>query len=559
MAQDPKKETPLKSPGPGNYMWRGGKKIELEEQEDRFTIIPPDKKQIEALSALPGVRSIEPITKQVFKVITTAPERDSTMAALRSKAFNTIAHHAYRPKNSEATVFYITDKCIVRFKPDASTKAIEGLLQKYGLNLIKEYEGQPNTYLLQVSSDSGGNPVKVTNRLVEDEPIVEYAEPVAINRFQQAWIPSDPLYTNQWHLFARNGVQLEAAASVNAPEAWDITRGERSIVIALLDDGFYHPDDLVGDGKIVFPKDYIDGLDPMPGPGDYHGTPCAGVALAESNGKGLVGIAPGCAFMPVRFPLNSDDDKFIEVFNEVGRRADVISCSWGPPPAYAPLPITIYDMFTRITTSGGPRGKGCVVCFAAGNYNASVDDAINASGHAWLDYGSGMMRRTVGPILNGNATHPNIIAVSASTSLNKHADYSNYGPEISVCAPSNNFHPLDRQKSVAGRGIWTTDNEGFGDDFTPGSLYTGTFGGTSSATPLVAGIAGLVLSVNPDLAATEVKDILQSTADKIVDNLPDVVGKNRGSYNAEGHSEWFGFGKVNAAKAVTEAKRRKNH
>ena len=80
---------------------------------------------------------------------------------------------------------------------------------------------------------------------------------------------------------------------VNAPDAWEISRGERNIVVALLDDGFYHPEDLVGEGKIVFPKDYIDGLNPTPGPGDYHGTPCAGVALAESNGKGVVAIISG--------------------------------------------------------------------------------------------------------------------------------------------------------------------------------------------------------------------------------------------------------------------------
>jgi subtilisin family serine protease len=88
-------------------------------------------------------------------------------------------------------------------------------------------------------------------------------------------------------------------------------------------------------------------------------------------------------------------------------------------------------------------------------------------------------------------------------------------------------------------------------------MYTGLFGGTSSATPLVAGIAALVLSANPDLSAKEVKDILQSTADKITDTELDIDGKNRGSYDNNGHCPWFGYGKVNAAKAVAEAKRRK--
>ncbi|GAC44172.1 S8 family serine peptidase, partial [Paenibacillus popilliae] len=91
---------------------------------------------------------------------------------------------------------------------------------------------------------------------------------------------------------------------------------------------------------------------------------------------------------------------------------------------------------------------------------------------------------------------------------------------------------------------------------TLGSRYTGNFGGTSSATPLVAGVAALMLSANPDLRAAEVKTILQLTADKIQDTLPDHNGNNRGTYDQKGHSEWFGYGKVNAAKAVKEATKR---
>jgi hypothetical protein len=73
----------------------------------------------------------------------------------------------------------------------------------------------------------------------------------------------------------------------------------------------------------------------------------------------------------------------------------------------------------------------------------------------------------------------------------------------------------------------------------------------------VAGVAALMLSANPELMASEVKEILQSTADKIVDGDPDIVlGTNRGRYNNRGRCDWFGYGKVNAAKAVAEAKRR---
>jgi len=543
----------------GSYVWRGGEKIHLEKAEDRFTVMPAGPRQLDALRNAPGVQEVQPVTNQVFKVRTTAAGRDAAMATLRSPAFNAVAHHAYRPEGSEGTTYYLTDRIIVSFDPATEDARIEELLHSYGLKVLKEYENLENTYLLQVTSSSGENPIKVANRLAEEEGVVS-AEPNMVNRFQPAFVPSDSYFRRQWHLSARNGVQVVAEASVDAPEAWDITRGERDVVVAVVDDGFdLNHQDFQGQGKVVFPRDYVDGdANPFPesAAGDYHGTPCAGVAIAESNGRGVVGVAHGCAFMPVRFPLAADDDLLIDIFEEVGRNADVISCSWGPPPVYAPLSLPVSAMLRRLATTGGPRGKGCVICFAAANFNAPIK-ALNNPGFVWLDYGSGMQRRTTGPILNGFAANPNVVAVAASTSLNKHSAYSNWGKQVSVCAPSNNFHPLDSQLFVPGRGIWTTDNEAFGQGFTARSRYTGQFGGTSSATPLVAGIAALVISANPALTAAEVKDVLQVSADKIVDQDPDIVlGTNRGQYDAQGHSGWFGFGKVNAARAVTEAQER---
>jgi subtilisin family serine protease len=545
----------------GSYVWRGGEKIELEKQTDRFTVMPASQNQLERLRGAPGVRNIKPVTNQVFKVETTATENDATMATLRSEAFGAVAHHAYRPKGSKGTLYYLTDKIIVHFVDRASTAQIDELLEKYGLKLFKDYEEQERTYLVGVTSSSGENPIKVANRLAEEE-LVDYAEPNMVNRFQPAFVPSDSYFRQQWHLDSSEEPHLVAGASVDAPTAWDVTRSKRSVVVAVIDDGFDldHPD-FQGSDKVVFAKDYVDG-DARPFPekeeGNYHGTPCAGVAIAESNGRGVVGIAHGCAFAPVRFPLSADDNLLVEIFEEVGRRADVISCSWGPTPGYAPLSTILYNTFTRLASSGGPRSKGCVICFAAGNYNVPISDPGSSGGFPWRHPINGM-QETRGPILNGEATHPNVIAVAASTSLNKHAAYSNWGAQISVCAPSNNFHPLDRQQFVPGRGIWTTDNEAFGEDFTAHSRYTGDFGGTSSAAPLVAGIAALVLCANPELNAAEVKEILQATADKIVDEEPDIMsGANRGHYDDRGHSAWFGFGKVNAAQAVAEAQRRTN-
>src|SRR5690606_38152184 len=101
----------------------------------------------------------------------------------------------------------------------------------------------------------------------------------------------------------------------------------------------------------------------------------------------------------------------------------------------------------------------------------------------------------------------------------------------------------------------TTDKEGFGlnSDFTPGSRYTDQFGGTSSATPTVAGVCALALSANPSLTGLEVRQILRQTADKDLSLETDTQVNEAGDFNNEGFSLWFGYGKVNAFKAVQAA------
>jgi len=537
-------------------LWRGGQPIAVEKQEDRFTVIAPTQDRVDELRKVAGVQSIKRVNRHVCKVETSQNDRDSVMASMRSDAFRAVVHHAYKPVGSEGTIYYLTDKIIVSFDKKATTAQIEALLAKYRLRLVKEYD-LPHTFLVQVTLASGANPLKISNRLAA-ERLVTHAEPNLINRHASAYTPPDGLFRRQWHLKSKRAPQLVADASVDAPKAWDVTRGQRSIVVAVIDDGFDidHPD-FQGAGKIVHPRDFVDGdAKPFPGGENYHGTPCAGVAIAESNGRGVVGIAPGCAFMPVRISMAEDDDQTAEILHEVSEVADVISCSWGPPPVFAPLSRLVAATIARIARQGGSRGKGCVVCFAAHNYNAPLKDTALAKGVRWKQ--DDVVRTTRSRIENGYACHPDVIAVAASTSLNRKAQYSNWGDEVCVCAPSDNWHPLDNSAYTPGRGIWTTDNEAVGDGFTANSRYTGEFGGTSSATPLVAGVAALVLSANPDLTAAQVKNILQSTADKIVDASTDAMtGNSYGTYSAKGHSRWFGYGKVNAARAVEEAVRRK--
>lgn len=100
-----------------------------------------------------------------------------------------------------------------------------------------------------------------------------------------------------------------------------------------------------------------------------------------------------------------------------------------------------------------------------------------------------------------------------------------------------------RQPAPLTKGIWTTDRIGYaGSKRKKMADYNESFGGTSSACPGVAGVCALILAANNNLTHTDVKNILRLSAEKI-----DTVKEN---YDDNGHSLLYGYGRVNAAKAV---------
>ncbi|PSR13602.1 peptidase S8, partial [filamentous cyanobacterium CCP3] len=474
------------------------------------------------------------------------------------------ASHVYRLADSPQTWVYLTEQLTVQFTPETAASAIEAILNDLGLAIEKPLVGISNTFVVRVTSAATENPIKLANRLIALHGVLA-AEPNLAIETGPLYRPTDDRYRQQWHLSHNGGASLAAGSHIFAEAAWDITRGSRSVVIAVSDDGFdlNHPD-LQGVGKLVAPIDLQD-KDALPLPtkqDENHGTAVAGLAIGEENAIGIVGVAPGCAFMPIRTTGFIDDRSIEQLFDEAARRgAAVIVCSWSPATNYFPLTLRQTNALTRAATTGR-NGKGCVIVFSAGNANRPVSGTINES--QWPP------NTLSGPTrwLSGFAIHPDVIAVSASTSLGTKAAYSNWGEHIAVAAPSNNAPPsmaLPQVGSVAtgpplrqylpGLGMVTSDRtQGLG--YSPDD-YTNVFGGTSSSCPVVAGVAGLMLSVNPNLTARQVREILQATADKIVDRTPDPqLGLQYGTYNASGHSQWFGYGKVNAAAAVREAQRR---
>jgi subtilisin family serine protease len=303
-------------------------------------------------------------------------------------------------------------------------------------------------------------------------------------------------------------------------------------VIAIVDDGIdIEHAEFASAGKIVAPQSLTRprGPDPRPGDGDNHGTACAGVACADGR-HGASGVAPDAKLMPLRMVsgLGSMDEADAFAW-AADHGADVISCSWGPrdgrwwdehDPVHqevTPLPDST-RLAIAYAIEHGRDGKGCVITWAAGNGNESVDN-------------------------DGYAAHDRVIAVAACNDMGTRSAYSDMGKALWCAFPSSNGEPSLTP------GIWTTDRTG-AEGYNPGdeSLgdeaggYTNSFGGTSSACPGVAGVAALVLAVNPELTWSEVRDVLRGCCDRI-----DEAG---GAYDADGHSRLYGFGRVNAARAV---------
>ena len=434
--------------------------------------------------------------------------------------------HVYYTEGSNRPLI-ATGEIFITFQPDVSTGEQNIVLEEFHLELVERRT--PDRIVARVTSKSP-NPFKVAAAL-RDISLVKNVEAdldTVLDEYALA-MPADHLLRHQWHLSNSGALPdtsyaLQKGADAKVVDAWRRldNLGSPQIVIALIDNGFdlTHPD--LKD-KVVKPFDlWSQSNRVLQGDSRYaHGTPCAGIALAAANGSGMVGVAPSARFMPVSgtsYSVRSTEQMFDYCIQQ---GADVISCSWGATDAAFALGPEKENAISKAARLGR-NGKGCVILFAVGNED--------------LDY------------VSFYAAHPDVIAVAASTSRDEHARYSNRGRHVTVCAPSNGDWPV-----ISTRAWWDPGAVGevgaykfWRDGISRGEYYKH-FGGTSAATPLVAGICALMLSANPDLTARAVKEILQQTADKI----------GPPSEYINGHSVRYGYGRVNADRAVAEALRRR--
>ncbi|HVG96377.1 MAG TPA: S8 family serine peptidase, partial [Chloroflexota bacterium] len=474
---------------------------------------------------------------EVYRVPTGAGRRSlgERKTALRQAPDVRFAGGVLVDDTSGEPVVY-TENLFVKFVDGADPESCRAVLREAGLTIKQEVDYATNAFFVAAPEGTGTDVFDIAARLLRRDD-VEYCHPEVLRRRR-----SKAVFARQWHLKTTTIENILVAASASVEAAHQVTRGA-GVTIAVIDDGVdvEHPE-FNTPGKVVAPRDAtLSSDDPRPkSPGERHGTACAGVACADGR-DGASGVAPEARLMPIRLSSALGSLQEGSAFRwAADHGADVISCSWGPEDGawftpgdplhnqQVPLPA-----FTRLAidyaTTQGRGGKGCVVLFAAGNGNESVDN-------------------------DGYASYEKVIAVAACNDRGTRSVYSDFGAAVWCAFPSNDFaHAATGHQAPLTTGIWTTDRSGPA-GYNSGRLqlgdlagnYTNSFGGTSSACPGAAGVAALILAVNPALQWQEVRDLLKRSCDRI-----DPQG---GAYDAAGRSALYGFGRLNAAQAVQLAR-----
>ena len=402
---------------------------------------------------------------------------------------------------------------VERLHADASISIFHAKHKVESLHPLFPYLARPSLnlnlkriYLLRFSPDA---PLETLKVAYEQSPLIEAVEYNYLRpTLADAITPNDPKYPEQWSL-----------PLMKLPQAWAVEKGDRSVVIAIIDSGIdYRHDDLApkvwinpreipengldddGNGYAddIYGWDFTDAPN-LQAEGDYiegdnepidesgHGTHVAGIAGAmPNNGIGIAGVAWECPLMAIRAGLSlggssrmQDDDSASAIVYAADNGASVINMSWGSEHRSFVIQDAIDYAYAR----------GVVLIAAAGNSQKPA---------------------TIFP-----AAYRKVIAVASTEQHQQRFYQSNFGASIDIGAPGNVI-------------LSTQINNQY-------RLLTG----TSMASPHVAGVAALILAKRPALTHEEVRHILINTADPVYQEDSDALDER-----------FVGAGTVNAERAL---------
>jgi thermitase len=346
------------------------------------------------------------------------------------------------------TVSHAPDRILVKFHSTAPEN-VKAAIHKYHRGKILDLIPGIDLHIVQISK----NTIKEKLRAYRSEAWVEYAEPdyVAYSLIT----PDDKYFKNQWGM-----------VKIQAPQAWDLTRGLANIKIAICDTGIdRHHEDLAS--KVVLSRN----LTSSPTVSDVfgHGTHVAGIAAAiTNNAQGVAGIGFNSSLMNIKVMGDDGTGYMSWIASGITYAADngakVINLSLGSSAPSATLENAVNYAWQ----------KGVVVVAAAGN--AGTNQSIYP------------------------AYYPNCISVAATDPNDAKANFSTYGTWVDVAAPGVNIYStLPSLPNQMGRRDY------------------GYASGTSMAAPHVTGIAALVWATGYGTGNASVRDRILRTAEKAGD------------------------------------------
>jgi len=327
-----------------------------------------------------------------------------------------------------------TVRLVVTLQPGTTHARADRVARVPGGRLVERID-QLNVRVVEVPAAAVANARSRWARLAEVAS-VETDGAVSVD-----WLPPDP----KW------GKQVEQRL-VRAQRAWDLERGERTTIVAVVDTGVQlnHPDLAV---RLVPGRDFVNN-DGRPADDNGHGTSVAGVIAATANSIGVVGMCNRCRIMPIKALAANGTGLWTVAAKGIiwaaDHGADVVNMSFG-----GPVGGDILQDAIRYA-----RDKGVVVVGSAGNYG------------------------TTAPFYPG--AFPEVFSVAAATTRDLRYDWSNASTSwVEVAAPGC---------------TWSSALH---------STYGG-FCGTSAAAPMVSGIAALVRSARPGITRSQVEAILKA-------------------------------------------------
>jgi subtilisin family serine protease len=328
--------------------------------------------------------------------------------------------------NMKSGAEYVPGELLVKFRPGTTVQKMSGLHKAVRAVGKKDFKG------------AGVHHIKLPKDLSVEEAVesyvrdadVEYAEPNYL--VHAAVLPDDHLFNDLWGLNNTGQTGGAVDADIDAPEAWDTTRGSHEIIIAVIDSGLAldHPDfsdnlwindeEIAGNGLDDDGNGYIDDIygwdfiddDGFPDDLNSHGTHVSGtIAAAGNNGRGISGVMWRAKILPLRFlgisGTGSTADAISAILYANEKGAHIINNSWG--------------------------GSG---------FSQALKDVIDASGAVVVcAAGNSSVNNDMTPFFPASFTSPNVISVAATDHNDSLASFSNYGTvSVDIGAPGENIY-----------------------------------------------------------------------------------------------------------------------